>query len=144
MLTLCTLSVVSCSCSQAFDSGHTPSDTCTCCVSLCVHLVYSLIVTYIVCYIQDGSTALHAACQEGKEQVVEALVVAKADLNLQTNVSDVTCFNYSYSSPVSFLTCVCCVCAVCMCHEYLIRNARLLYYYYCYKHSVQYMTCVLV
>ena len=105
-------------------STHTSSYTCTYSVSLYVHLVYGLTVTYIVCYIQDGWTALHAACQEGKEQVVKALVIAKADLNLQANVSDVTCFNYSFSSTVSFSTCVCCVCAVCMCHEYLVRIAH--------------------
>ena len=84
------LSVISCSFSQALGSTHTSSYTCTYCVSLCAHLVYGLTVTYIVCYIQGGWTALHAACHEGKEQVVEALVIAKADLNLQTNVSDIT------------------------------------------------------
>ena len=88
MCGLCILSVVSCSRSHAFGSTHTSSYTCTYCVCLCVHLVYGLTITYIVCYFQDGFTALHVACQEGKEQVVEALVVAKADLNLLTNVSD--------------------------------------------------------
>ena len=77
-----------------------------------MHLVYGLTVTYIVCYIQNGWTALHAACQEGKEQVVEALIVAQADLNLQTNVSDITCFNNTHSLTGSFFTCMCCVCAV--------------------------------
>ena len=57
-------------------------------MSLYVHLVNSSTITYIVCYIQNGWSALHAASQEGKGEVVEVLVTAKADLNLQTNVSD--------------------------------------------------------
>ena len=37
---------------------------------------------------QDGFTALHAACQEGHDEVVKILIRAKADLNLQTKVSN--------------------------------------------------------
>ena len=36
---------------------------------------------------QNGVTALYVACQEGRDEVVKILMRAKADLNLQTNVS---------------------------------------------------------
>ena len=39
---------------------------------------------------QNGMTALYAASQEGHDEVVKILVRAKADINLQTNVSNQT------------------------------------------------------
>ena len=38
-------------------------------------------------YLQEGHTALHAACANGHDEVVKILMRAKPDLNLQTNVS---------------------------------------------------------
>ena len=40
------------------------------------------------CYnIQDGSTALHVACQNGHLKVAETLITAHASVNAQTKVS---------------------------------------------------------
>ena len=39
-------------------------------------------------YVQEGWTALHAACEEGRDDTVKILMRAKADLNLQTKVSN--------------------------------------------------------
>ena len=39
-------------------------------------------------YVQDGWTALHVACEDGHDDTVKILMRAKADLNLQTNVSN--------------------------------------------------------
>ena len=52
---------------------------------VCVHL-FILLLT-LTLFVQDGATALHAACQEGHLRVAEYLINAKADLNLLTNVS---------------------------------------------------------
>ena len=40
-------------------------------------------------FLQSGFTALHTACQEGQNRVVEILVAAKANLDIQTNVSHI-------------------------------------------------------
>ena len=40
-------------------------------------------------FVQSAFTALHTACQEGQNRVVEVLVAAKANLDIQTNVSNV-------------------------------------------------------
>ena len=47
-------------------------------------LILLLTLTLIV---QDGYTALHAACDHGHDQIVELLITAKAALDLKTNVS---------------------------------------------------------
>ncbi len=39
--------------------------------------------------LQDGSTALCTAAQEGHLRVVELLIAAKADVNIQTKVSKI-------------------------------------------------------
>ncbi len=41
--------------------------------------------------VQNGSTALCVAAQEGHLRVVELLIAAKADVNIQTNVSHIGC-----------------------------------------------------
>ncbi len=41
--------------------------------------------------VQDGFTALCVAAQEGHLRVVEFLITAKADVNIQTNVSHIEC-----------------------------------------------------
>ena len=47
------------------------------------------IITQQICVcIQEGYTALHVACQDGHDDTVKVLMRAKADLNLQTNVSN--------------------------------------------------------
>ena len=38
--------------------------------------------------VQDGSTALFVASQEGHCEIVRMLLEAKADVNVQTNVSE--------------------------------------------------------
>ena len=55
----------------------------------CVTIVYdSQSLNYLL--VQDGWTALHMACQKGLAEIVQTLMIAKADLNLQTNVSTST------------------------------------------------------
>ena len=54
--------------------------------------------------VQDGSTALHVATQEGHCGIVRMLLEAKADVNVQNNVSE-SCFNdgvctYTQLSPL--------------------------------------------
>ncbi len=39
--------------------------------------------------VQDGTTALYVAAQNGHLRVVELLLAAKADVNIQTNVSHI-------------------------------------------------------
>ena len=58
----------------------------------------AMVNTLIMCYIhansqslnylllQDGWTALHVACEKGHDEVVQTLLRAKADLNLQNIV----------------------------------------------------------
>ena len=41
---------------------------------------------YLSLHIQEGHSALHAACQEGHDEAVKFLMRAKADLNLKTKV----------------------------------------------------------
>ena len=48
---------------------------------------FTAMYMYVVC-IQDEWTALHVACQNGHDDTVKILMRAKADLNLQTNVSN--------------------------------------------------------
>ena len=38
--------------------------------------------------VQDGSTALHVATREGHCEIVRMLLEAKADVNVQNNVSE--------------------------------------------------------
>ena len=38
---------------------------------------------------QDGVTALYRASRKNQQKVVQALLEAKADVNMKTNVSDV-------------------------------------------------------
>ena len=40
----------------------------------------------LVVYIQDGSTALHLAAQEGRVDVVRLLIDTKAQINIQRTV----------------------------------------------------------
>ena len=40
-----------------------------------------------LCPVQNGSTALHAAAQEGHLRVVEMLLEANADVSIKANVS---------------------------------------------------------
>ncbi len=48
--------------------------------------------------IQDGTTALCVAAQEGHLRVVELMIAANADVNIQTNVSHIECvFIYEHS-----------------------------------------------
>ena len=55
----------------------------------CVTIVYySQSLNYLL--VQDGWTALHVACEKGHDEVVQTLMIAKADLNLQNNVSTST------------------------------------------------------
>ena len=49
--------------------------------------------------VQDGSTALHLASQNGHCEVVKILLKAKADVNIKTNVSK----NYTNLYPLSEL-----------------------------------------
>ena len=48
---------------------------------------FTALYMYVVC-IQEGHTALHVACESGNDDTVKILMRAKADLNLQTNVSN--------------------------------------------------------
>ena len=51
---------------------------------------YSQSLNYLL--VQDGWTALLVTCQEGLDEVVQTLVSAKADPNLQNNVSTSTIY----------------------------------------------------
>ena len=52
---------------------------------VCVHL-FILLLT-LTLFVQDGFTALYVACQNNHDKVVGILVAAKANVDLQTNVS---------------------------------------------------------
>ena len=52
---------------------------------VCVHL-FILLLT-LTLFVQDGATALFVARQNNHDNVVSILVAAKANLDLQTNVS---------------------------------------------------------
>ena len=52
---------------------------------VCVHLFILLLI--LTLFVQDGATALHVACFNIHDKVVGILVAAKANLDLQTNVS---------------------------------------------------------
>ena len=55
----------------------------------CVTIVYySQLLNYLL--VQDGWTALHVACHKGHDEVVQTLMIAKADFSLQNNVSTST------------------------------------------------------
>ena len=69
---------------------------------VCVHL-FILLLT-LTLFVQDGATALHVACFNNHDNVVSILVAAKANIDLQDNVSLVlvityvcncTCFMYA-------------------------------------------------
>ena len=53
-------------------------------------LLFCSVLSTVSVPVQDGWTALHAACAQGRDEVVQTLMIAKADLNLQTNVSTST------------------------------------------------------
>ena len=52
---------------------------------VCVHL-FILLLT-LTLFVQDGATALFIACQKSHDKVVSILVAAKANPDLQKNVS---------------------------------------------------------
>ena len=52
---------------------------------ICVHLFILLLA--LTLFVQDGATALYVACQNNHDNVVGILVAAKANLDLQMNVS---------------------------------------------------------
>ena len=54
---------------------------------VCFHILILLLTLTLI--VQDGFTALHAACESGSDKVVELLIVANAILDLQSNVSRV-------------------------------------------------------
>ena len=49
---------------------------------------FSLVLMQYNSYVQEGWTALHAACEKGHDDTVKILMRAKADLNLQSKVSN--------------------------------------------------------
>ena len=57
--------------------------------------------------VQDGSTALHAASQEG---VVKMLLEAKADVNMKNNVSESCSSDGVCALAESIVDCVYCQC----------------------------------
>ena len=55
---------------------------------VCVHLFFLLLT--LTLFVQDGATALYVACQNNHDKAhkaVSILVAAKANLDLQSNVS---------------------------------------------------------
>ena len=43
-------------------------------------------MSYTIPHFQDGWSPLHIACQENRGEIVDRLLIAKADVNLQTEV----------------------------------------------------------
>ena len=47
-------------------------------------------MSYAIPHFQDGTSPLYIACQENHGEIVDRLLIAKADVNLQTEVGIVT------------------------------------------------------
>ena len=60
--------------------------------------------------VQDGSTALIVASQEGHCEVVRMLLEAKADVNMKTNVSESCSSDGVCALAESIVDCVYCQC----------------------------------
>ena len=45
-------------------------------------------MSYTILHIQDGSSPLSIACQENRSEIVDHLLKAKADINLQHEVKE--------------------------------------------------------
>ena len=60
--------------------------------------------------VQDGTTALHAASQEGHCEVVRMLLEAKADVNMKNNVSESCSSDGVCALAESIFDCVYCQC----------------------------------
>ena len=58
--------------------------------------------------VQDGSTALYMASQEGHCEVVRMLLEAKADVNMKNNVSESCSSGGACALAESIVNCVCC------------------------------------
>ena len=58
--------------------------------------------------VQDGTTALHAASQEGHCEVVRMLLEAKADVNMKNNVSESCSSDGVCALAESIVDCVYC------------------------------------
>ena len=43
-------------------------------------------MSYTIPHFQDGGSPLHIACQNNHGEIVDRLLIAKADVNLQTEV----------------------------------------------------------
>ena len=43
-------------------------------------------MSYTIPHFQDGASSLHIACQENYVEIVDRLLIAKADVNLQREV----------------------------------------------------------
>ena len=48
-------------------------------------------MTQILCLVQNGQTSLHIACSKGHDKVVEALLNHGAQVDVQDEVSNMSC-----------------------------------------------------
>ena len=69
-----------------------------------------LVCVHLLILIQDGSTALIVASQEGHCEVVRMLLEAKADVNMKTNVSESCSSDGVCALAESIVDCVYCQC----------------------------------
>ena len=82
--------------------------------SLCVKCVSRLFCVFTCSSsldsVQDGSTALYMASQEGHCEIVRMLLEAKADVNMKDNVSE-SCFSDGVCALAeSIVNCMYCQC----------------------------------
>ena len=53
-------------------------------------------MTLIIYFIQSGQTPLYIACANGHDKVVQALLIHGVQVDVQDEVSDISCIHVSY------------------------------------------------